>query len=221
MLRPLSLIASVSILALSASPALSASFTLVGSELRLSAEIQRTPTSELLVNRFPVSAIVSESAVEFPTARSLFPPNEFPGFSIVNVAIDAGANYLELNYANAGSGIFANTFQNTYVFGFTAPIALQITGVAIDSRTTLGLTPNRVTFAGNELFVNVQGLSFNPNSFARINLEGVMGGSDSDSGTSTAVPEPSTMLLAGGAALMGGLFKRDRDRQSQANINQK
>jgi PEP-CTERM motif len=225
MLRPLSLITSVSIVALSASPALSASFTLVGSELRLRTEAQSTPTSQKFVTSFPVAATVSESAVEFPNVASLFDPSTGvpPGFarSLVNVAIDAGDNYLAIDFDNAGSNRFATGFQNTYVFSFTAPIALQITGVAIDSRTTLGLTPNRVTFAGNELFVNVQGLSFNPNSFARINLDGVMGRSDSDSGTSTAVPEPSTMLLAGGAALMGGLFKRNRERRSSEKINQK
>jgi Protein of unknown function (DUF1194)/PEP-CTERM motif len=31
--------------------------------------------------------------------------------------------------------------------------------------------------------------------------------------SSQAVPEPSTMLIAGGAALLGGVFKRQRDRQ--------
>jgi PEP-CTERM motif len=222
MLRSLSLIASVSTLALTASPAFS--FTLVGSELKLRTEAQLTSTSQKVVSSFPAAAIVSESAVEFPTVASLFDRNStaIPGFarSLVNVAIDAGANYLALDFDNVGSSTrYASGFQNTYVFSFTAPIALQITDVAIDPSTTLGLTRDRVTFAGNELFVNVQGLSFNRNTFARINLDGVIDGFDP--GTSTAVPEPSTMLIAGGAALLGGVFKRRRDRQSQANINQK
>lgn len=144
--------------------------TLVGSELELRVEIQRTSTSELLVNSFPASAIVSESAVEFPNARSL---GSIPGFSIVNVAINAGADYLELGYPNAGSGVFANTFKNSYVFTFSAPIALQITDVLIDPSTTLGLTPDRVTFDDNELSVNVRGLFFNKNSFVRLNLSTV------------------------------------------------
>jgi PEP-CTERM motif len=220
MIRPLLFVASASVLALSASPALSASFTLVGSELRLRTEAQSTPTSQLFVTSFPVAAPVSEAAVEFPTVASLFDPSTGvpPGFarSLVNVAIDAGANYLAIDFDNVGSSTrYASGFQNTYVFSFTAPISLQISDVAIDPSTNLGLTRDRVTFAGNELFVNVQGLSFNPNSFARINLDGVIGsdpGSDTGSDTSAAVPEPSTMLLAGGAALLGGVFKRRRDR---------
>ena len=116
---------------------------------------------------------MSESAVEFPNARSLYRPGDFSGFSIVNSAIDAGADYLELDYANAGIGVFANTFKNTYVFTFSAPVALQITDVLIDPSTTLGLTPDRVTFDGNELSVNVRGLFFNRNSFVRLNLNTV------------------------------------------------
>ena len=146
MIRVLPLFASLAMVAFSGSSAVGA--TLVGSELKLRAEIQRTPTSELLVNSSPVSAIVSESAVEFPNAQSSF--GSVPGFSIVNVAIDAGADYLELDYANAGIGAFANTFKNSYVFAFSAPVALQITDVLIDNSTTLGLTPDRVTFDDNE-----------------------------------------------------------------------
>ncbi|MDX2229915.1 MAG: PEP-CTERM sorting domain-containing protein [Leptolyngbyaceae cyanobacterium bins.349] len=220
--RTFSLFASIAMVALSAGSA--SALSLIGSELRLRAEVQRTPTSELLVSRFPASAIVSESAVEFPNARSLFPPNEFPGFSIVDAAIDAGADYLELNYANAGIGTFAYTFRNDYVFTFTAPLALQITGVAIDPSTTLRLTPNRVTFSGNELFVNVSGLFFNSDSRVRLNLT-TAAVSDTapdpvpdviPESDAAAVPEPSTMLMLGGAAAIGTLFKRHtRLRKSQ------
>lgn len=210
--KTLSLLTSVAIVGLSSSSAVA--FSLIGSELRYRSEIQRTPTSELLVNRSPVSAIVSESAVEFPDTRSLFDPREFPGFSIVSSTIDVGADYLEFDYRRAGSGVFANTFKNDYVFTFTAPIALQITGVAIDPRTTLRLTPERVTFAGNELSVNVSGLLFNRNSFARINLTtAAVPGPDTglpDPDDTAAVPEPTTML---GMVLAGGglaYFKRRR-----------
>jgi hypothetical protein len=147
--------------------------TLVGSELKLRSEIQRTPTSELLVNSFPVSAIVSESAVEFPNLQSLYDPDNFPGFYIVNSSIDVGADYLEIDYANAGFGRFADTFKNNYGFTFSAPVALQITNVLIDPSTTLGLTPDLITFDGNELTVNVRGLFYNRNSFVRLNLSTV------------------------------------------------
>lgn len=213
MIRVLPLFGSVVMVAFSGSSAVAA--TLVGSELGLRLEIQRTPTSELLVNSSPVSAIVSESAVEFPNARSL---GSIPGFFIVNVAIDAGADYLELDYANAGIGTFANTFKNSYVFAFSAPVALQITNVLIDPSTTLGLTPDRVTFDGNELSVNVGDLSYNRNSFVRLNLSTVAASEPDvstvpDSGA-VAVPEPSSALSLGIVALAGTILKRRTKRKT-------
>ncbi|BAY73565.1 hypothetical protein [Nostoc parmelioides] len=208
MIKTLPLFASVAIVAFSSSSALG--FTLVGSELRLRTEAQSTPTSQLFVTSFPASAIVSESTVEFPNLASLFDPSTGvpPGFarSLVDVSIDAGADYLAIDFDNAvGFNSFATGFQNTYVFTFTAPTALQITNVLIDPQTTLGLTPDRVTFKGNELFVNVQGLPFNTNSFARINLSGT---------TVTAVPEPSFMFSLGIAALAGTILKRSTKRKA-------
>jgi hypothetical protein len=215
MIKALPLFASVAMVTFSGGSALG--LTLVGSELRLGSEIQRTPTSELLVSSFPVSAIVSESAVEFPNLQSLFDPDDFPGFYIVNSSIDVGADYLEIDYANAGFGVFSNTFKNNSVFTFSAPIALQITDVLIDPSTTLGLTPDRVTFDGNELTVNVRGLSYNRNSFVRLNLSTVAasepdGSTVPDSGV--AVPEPSSVLSLGILALAGSILKQRTKRKA-------
>lgn len=216
--RTLSLLTSVAIVALSGGAA--EAFSLIGSELRFRTEAQSTPTSQLFVTSFPASAIVSESAVEFPNVASLFNPTAgtAPGFarSLVDVAIDAGSNYLEIDFDNAGSGIYATGFKNTYVFTFTAPLALQITDIAIDPRTTLGLTADRVTFSGNELFVNVSGLLFNRNSLARLNLNGVTLPDSDDSilpspDNAAAVPEPTTML---GIALAGSGFAYFKRRRS-------
>ncbi|AFZ21960.1 PEP-CTERM sorting domain-containing protein [Allocoleopsis franciscana] len=215
MMRVLPLFASVAMVAFSGSSAVGA--TLVGSELNLRVEIQRTPTSELLVNSFPASAIVSESAVEFPNAQSL---GSVPGFSLVNVAINAGADYLAIDFDNAGIGTFANTFKNSYVFAFSAPVALQITDVLIDPSTTLDLTSDRVTFDGNELSVNVQGLRFNSNSFARLNLSTVAASEPSEPDVSVpdsgavAVPEPTSVLSLGIVALAGIILKRRTNRKA-------
>ncbi|WP_414549509.1 PEP-CTERM sorting domain-containing protein [Anabaena sp. CCY 0017] len=202
MMRLLPLFASAAMVAVSGGSALG--FTLVGSELRVGVELQSTPTSELLVSSFPVSAIVSESAVEFPDAQSLFNPGDFPGFFIVNTAIDAGADYLELDYSNAGSGGFSNIFKNNYVFTFTSPIALQITNVLIDPSTTLGITPDSVTFDGDRLTVSVRGLSYNSNSFVRLNLSGTTVPNPNP----ITVPEPSSLLGLGILALGGAMLKR-------------
>lgn len=213
MIKALPLFASVAMVTFSGGSAFGATFTLAGSELRLRTEAQSTSTSQLFVTSFSASAIVSESTVEFPDVESLFDPSAGvpPGFarSLVDVSIDAGSDYLAIDFDNAGFGRFATGFQNTYVFTFAAPTALQITDVLIDPQTTLGLTPNRVTFDGNELFVNVQGLSFNSNSFARINLNGI---TDPDSDATAAVPEPGSALALGIVAVAGTMFKRHTSR---------
>lgn len=218
MYKPFSLFASIAMVALSAGSA--SAFSLVGSELRLRTEAQSSSTSELFVTSFPASAIVSESVVEFSTVESLFDPTAgVPvGFarSLVDVEIDAGADYLTIDFDNAGSSRFASGFKNTYVFMFTAPVALQITNVLIDPLTTLGLTSDRVTFNSNELAVNVNNLLFNRNSFVRLNLTTVaVSDTASDpvpdiipESDAAAVPEPSTMLMLGGATAIGALFKR-------------
>lgn len=200
---------------LTAPAAHSADFTLVGSELKYRVIAQATPTSELFVTSFPASAIVSETAVEFPDITSLFDPSAGspPGFArrYVDVAIDVGPNYIESDYA--GFGRFATGFQNTSVFTFADEIALQITEATIDPATTLGLTPDRVTFQNNELFVNGgQGLFYNPNSFVRINLNGTLNPTPDDDLDPATVPEPGTLAFLGGAVLFG-LVIRQKDHQ--------
>jgi hypothetical protein len=205
---------------LTAPAAHSADFSLVGSELKLRVEAQATPTSQLFVTSFPAVATVSETVVEFPNVSSLFDPTVGvpPGFasSLVDVAIDAGVDYLEIDFDNAGFRRYATGFQNTYVFSFADAVALQITGATIDPLTTLGLTPDRISFVDNELFVNVQSLPFNPSSFARINLTGTLTpppnpdpnpdpGPDPDP---VSVPEPSTLAFLAGAAVLGLGLKR-------------
>ncbi len=161
--------------------------------------------------------------MEFPNIASLYDPSvgSPPGFarSFVNTSIDVGADYLAIDFDNAGFGRFAPGFKNTEVFTFTAPIALQITGVSIDPRTTLGLTLDRVTFDGNELFINGQGLPFNPNSFVRINLSTVAvsepdGSTVPDSDSGVAVPESSSVLSLGILALAGTILKRCTKRNA-------
>jgi hypothetical protein len=213
---------------LTAPAAHSADFSLVGSELRLRTNAQATPTSQLFVTSFPAVATVSETAVEFPDVSSLFDPTVGvpPGFanSLVDVEIDAGADYIEIDFDNAGSIGYATGFQNTYVFSFADAIALQITEATIDPLTTLGLTPDRISFVDNELFVNVQSLDFNPSSFARINLSGTLtpppdpdpdpSPNPSPDPDPVSVPEPSTLAFLAGAAVLGLGLKRKGNLQT-------
>lgn len=165
---------------------------LLGTDLTLSIVAQVTPVSPIAVESFPRIATVSASSVEYPDIASLFDPNspELPGFarSLVNVAIDVGNDFITLDFDHAGTWSYAAAFKNGYFFEFDSQALATITGATINTQfTTLGLTPSDLIFAGNTLFVNVEGLPFNPNTFARIDLT-VEGGP-------SAVPEPGTAAL--------------------------
>jgi hypothetical protein len=89
--------------------------------------------------------------VQFPSAESLFdgaprPPDSF----IVETSIDAGAEYIEVDFDNAGSATFAPWVQNTYVFGFAADALLTVTGAAADrSVSNLAILDENVFFGGS------------------------------------------------------------------------
>ncbi len=191
----------LTIFALSACSAQGAS--LIGTVLSLETHAQATPTSQLFVTSFPATAVVSATSVEFPDVESLFDPTVGvpPGFanSLVNVAIDAGADYLEIDFTNSSPFTqFATGYQNTYVFTFESSVSIAIVDAVIDtSVTTLGLTDDRVNFSGNDLFINVHSLPFDTSTFARINL--------------TAVPLPPALFLFGSAVFgIFGLTRRNK-----------
>jgi len=178
----------------------SASAGLIGTDLTLSALQQASPGTTVFESSFPRVARVLSDQVEFPDVASLFNPNDPkpPGFgSLVNTWIDAGNDFIEIDFFQAGSGTFASGHQNTYVFQFDSAALATIVGASIDdSVTTLGLDDTDVRFEGNRLFVNVESLSFTPSSFARIHLD-VVGGPQ-------PVPEPAglPLVVLGGAAAL-------------------
>jgi len=178
---------------------------LTGTELSLRTLAQATSSSTPFTTSFERTVVVG-STVEYPNVESLFNPATGvpPGFahSLVNTAIDVGDDYVEIDFDNAGFHTFASGFENTYVFRFDSAAIVDIKGAEIDSAvTTLGLRPSDVRFSGNELFINVESLPFNPSTFARVNLV-VQGGP-------LPIPEPETyaMFLAG-LGLMGLMVRR-------------
>lgn len=169
----------------------------IGTELTLAVLEQSNSASQPVVTSFPRTTTVSATSVEYPDVASLFDPNSptLPGFahSLVNTAIDVGPNFITFDFDNAGTNRFATAFKNGYLFTFDSALLPTITGAHVDtSVTTLGLVQSDLIFSGNTLFVNVEGLPFNPNTFARINID-VVGGP-------TPTPEPSSLLM-----LLGGM----------------
>lgn len=181
---------------------------LVGTEVSLRTLAQSTPSSTPFITSFERSVIVSATNVEYPDVASLFNPGSSvpPGFarSLVDVAIDVGNDYITIDFDNAGRSRYASGYENTYIFKFDSPAIADITSAEIDTTvTSLGLSLSDVRFAGNELFINVESLSFNASTFARINLI-VQGGPP-------PVPEPETYaLMLAGLGLVGFAARRRR-----------
>jgi len=143
---------------------------LLGTELSLKIIYQPTSSSTEETIGFLTTAVVDEPKVEFPSVAALDIDGD--NFTLVDVSINVGDNYLEIDFDNSSPySSFSSGYKNGYVFTFDSGIAATITGATIDNNvTTLGLIESDLTFTGNQLYVNVEGLSFNASTFVRINL---------------------------------------------------
>jgi len=179
-----------------------------GTELSLQVLFQSTPSSPPIFTSFERTVTVGP-AIEYPDVSSLFNPGSGvpAGYGLVDVAIDVGNDYIEIDFDNAVSNRFSPAFENTYIFRFDSTAPVSITGATLDSNvTSLGLDASDVRFEGNRLFINVESVPFSPSSFARVNLQ-------VEGGPALPVPEPApyAMLLAG--ALLMGFIELKRGRR--------
>jgi hypothetical protein len=183
MIRSLNTIITCFSLLLGASSVQSA---LLGTELSIETLYQGTQTSTPTQIGFLTTATVSDSVVEFPSLADL--ETGSGGMSLVDVSIDVGDDYLDIGFDNAGFGYFATGYFNGYVFTFDSDTAVTFTEATVDSVvTTLGLNDSLLSFVGNQLYVNVAGLSFNSTSYARIDL--------TSEGGPSPVPVPAAVWL--------------------------
>jgi FG-GAP-like repeat/Bacterial Ig domain/RTX calcium-binding nonapeptide repeat (4 copies) len=141
---------------------------LMGTELSIQTIFQSTPTAQPTIIGSLTTATVTEPGVEFPSVKD----SEVFGQLVVDVAINVGDNFIEIDFDNSlPYTSFATGFRNGYLFTFDHAAAPNITGAVIDTAvTTLGLSADDLLFENNSLFVNVEGLTFNTSTFARINL---------------------------------------------------
>ena len=149
--------------------------TLIGSTFGLEGWFQETPGRDVVRVRVPASATVRHPGVEFPRVQSLFDTPEARQAiregrlnRFVNTWIDIGPNWIEIDFRRAGSGQFTRAHMNTYVFVFDKASPVRLEDARIHPRTTLGISPGRLSTRGNRLFLNVQGLRYASGSFVRI-----------------------------------------------------
>jgi hypothetical protein len=177
---------------------------LIGTELGLQGIYQATSTSPVYSFTSLNTVTVREPGIEIPSTSALAVSNP-TGLPVVNLSINAGNDFLDIGFANSAPySLFASAYRNSYVFTFDSTAKPTISSAFVDPPlTTLGLTNSDLRFAGNTLEVNVHGLSFNPSSFARIELTSL-----------NPVPLPAAVWLFGtGVIGLGALANRKRASQ--------
>jgi hypothetical protein len=103
---------------------------------------------------------------------------------------------------------FQNLGPDTILFNtaaFEGPVITDlthnnITNVTLDAATTvIGFDQSRISFTGNTIDLNVEGLKFLPGQDAHV---------DVTTAATTAVPEPASLALFGAGLLGLGFFRR-------------
>lgn len=88
----------------------------------------------------------------------------------------------------------------------TLPSGPTITSVSIDASTNMvGFDASHYSFTGNQIQVDWHLLDYSTSTIVKLNV-----------GTSAVVPEPSTLALAGGTLLLGGIACVRRNRRRAA-----
>ncbi|GFO73428.1 hypothetical protein BJAS_P4229 [Bathymodiolus japonicus methanotrophic gill symbiont] len=165
---------------------------LVGAEVVFKTKYQADTGGQANTTTLGVPRAIVEPGVEFPSDKSLaaiadgkpgdsvsYQHNHENYYSVIDVdmypmiivGVNVGNDFIQFDYTDSGK--FSHAFQNTYIFEFSNDsLPVDITSATIDrSVTTLPLTDGNVKFVGNQLSINVQGLSFNSGSFIRINVD--------------------------------------------------
>lgn len=160
-------------------------------EFSVQVQFQPTSTDPRQAISFEDTAVVNGN-VEFPSLAALdIGSNPFNLF-VVDVAVDVGNDFIDIDFDNASPSTFAAGFFNGYRFTFDSVVPVDILSASVDQGiTTLGISDSDLLFNNNELFLNVASRSFNSSTFARINLNAV-GGPTSPQ----AVPLPGTLALS-------------------------
>lgn len=174
---------------------------LIGTELGLQGVYQATSTSPAYAVTSLNTVTVREPGIEIPSTSALAVSNP-TGLPVANLSINAGNDFLDIGLANSAPySLFASGYRNSLVFTFDSVAKPSISSAVVDpALTTLGLTNSDLRFSGNKLEVNVQGLSFNPSTFARIDLTSL-----------NPVPLPAAVRLFGAGLLgLGALANRKR-----------
>lgn len=151
-------------------PAEAATVSLFGTELSTQVQYQQSGGTQRAGLTFSDTSTVGPG-VEVPDLADLeIASNPFNLF-VVPVSVDAGSDYIQLDYAKAGSGAFAGGAFNGYRFTFDSTVPVNILSAKVNPITTLaGFDESRLAFDGSNLFANVASLGYRSSSILRIDL---------------------------------------------------
>lgn len=168
-----------------------ANATLVGSDITLDTIYQQTGLDAETLIGVSATETVRDPGVEFPSLGDLSIPDR--SSSLVDVSIDAGNDFVAIDFDNAVQGSqFSTGYFNGYILTFEEDVAENLTGAAVDSDvTTLELSDSDIELSGNQLSINVAGLYFDTSTYARIDLQ------------SDATAQPQPVPLPAGVWLLG------------------
>lgn len=100
------------------------------------------------------------------------PESTINNSSLVNVNFDFDVDDILLEFTDAGTGNFDSSSFNGYVFSDISGTLPAITNVTIDSsETTLGLEDSDLIFTEDTIEINVESLSYTPETRALLNVE--------------------------------------------------
>jgi hypothetical protein len=116
----------------------------------------------------PMDEVVSDR-VEFND----LPENETNGANLIDVEVNVNNTSILFDYSDsAPSKKFSSGRFNGYVFSDKSNSLPAIKDVSINEAvTTLGITSEDISFTKNSIKLNVEGLEFNPDTFAKLDIE--------------------------------------------------
>jgi len=174
--------------------------SLIGSNITIDTILQSEADSQPQVIGVKTTVPVAEPVVEFPSLKAI----QGPGLELVDVAINVGADFLEIDFDNVTDPQFGDAYFNGYVFTLADDVAFNFIAATVDATaTTIGLDNDDVVLSGNQLSINVQGQIISPALFARINL--ISADQLEVLDTINSLGQPTTTKIRGGISLDDGV----------------
>ena len=172
-------------------------------ETAFSVEVQFQPDagSERQALSFEDTQTVG-AGVEFPSLAALLIADNPFDLRVVDVSVDVGDDFIDIDFDNAQDIMFADGFFNGYRFAFDSTVPVDILSASFDETlTTFDFDDGNLEFLGNMLFLNVAGLGFTQESFIRINIDAIGGPTADIPVAEIPIPGALALMMTGLAGL--------------------